>query len=333
MAKVTPEERLLNLIIALMHAGVRMTKDDIRARVAGYEAEDSAWDDETAKRRKATFERMFERDKDALRKLGVPVVTVRSHAHGDDIGYRIDPDQATLPPIDFTPAESAVIALAADYWRGAALGVDASQAWVKAASHVPHGEVAELPFATLSTHLTDATATLVEAVQQRQVVSFEYASASSGDRRRRVEPWRIQIRGGVDYLVGFDQDRQAKRTFRLSRVLGNVKLEGDPEAYTIPESGETERDSAQDEPKIATLVVKPEAAHELRRRAVASTPTAGGDLIEVSYFHREDVRERVLALGGAVTVVTPEDLAAEVVEYAQAALTIGSSAEEADGGR
>ena len=71
-----------------------MTKQQVRRTVAGYL---DATSDEA-------FERMFERDKDTLRELGVPVRTVVSAGHGDDVGYRIDLEDYALAPFELTPA-------------------------------------------------------------------------------------------------------------------------------------------------------------------------------------------------------------------------------------
>lgn len=316
---IAAEERLLNLIIALMHTRVRMTRDEIRASVRGYEAPDRSWDEATAKKRKVAFERMFERDKDMLRRLGIPVVTVRSQTHGDDIGYRIDPSHATLPPVDFTPAESAVVALAADYWRGAALGADASLAWVKASSRVAHGQAEELPFATAQARLSDAAAAIVEAIQLRQPVTFGYASASSGDAIRTVQPWKILLSGGADYLVGFDVDRGAQRTFRLSRVTSEVQLTEEPESFEIPSNTPGDLKPAADTAGEATIAVRPESAHAIRAAGTHAGTDGDWDLITVPYAHRDDIRDQVLALGGVARVVSPPDLRDEIVTYAQAA--------------
>jgi len=77
-AQIAPAERLLNLVIALVNTAGRMTKEQVRASVAGYQEAPS--DD--------AFERMFERDKDTLRELGIPILTITDAGHGDDIGYR-----------------------------------------------------------------------------------------------------------------------------------------------------------------------------------------------------------------------------------------------------
>jgi proteasome accessory factor B len=116
-----PAERLLNLVIALVNAEGRMSKEQIRSTVAGY---DAAATDEA-------FERMFERDKETLRRLGVPVVTVTGAAHGDDVGYRVDTDAYALPPLELSAAQLGVLALAAEFWAGQTLRTDASRALTK----------------------------------------------------------------------------------------------------------------------------------------------------------------------------------------------------------
>ncbi|WP_084101937.1 YafY family protein [Demequina sp. NBRC 110051] len=318
---VSAEERLLNLIIALMHSRVRMTKDEIRASVEGYDRDDPSWDEATSKRRKATFERMFERDKDKLRRLGVPVVTVRHQAYGDDIGYRIDPAQAKLPPLDFTAAERAVLALAADYWHGVTLGDDARQALVKAASASTHAPAEALPFAALSTRLTDATALVLEAIQLRQAVTFEYASASSGTATRQVQPWKILLSGGAEYLIGHDVDRDAPRTFRLSRVLGEVSLNGEPGAFTPP--GDIDAALLPNaHPGTARLAIRPEAAHALRSRGTVVDTDGDWDIVQIDYRHLDQLRDEVLARGGAVRALEPQELADAVRAHARAALEV-----------
>ena len=132
--RVAPEERLLNLFIALTSTRARMDKQQIRTTVHGYDGRQGGEDAKAD----AAFERMFERDKDDLRQLGVPLQTVTDPANGGDIGYQIDASAATMEPIELTPAELAVVSLAADYWRDAALGADARQAVTKVVADQPY---------------------------------------------------------------------------------------------------------------------------------------------------------------------------------------------------
>ena len=158
-ANTPPAARLLNLVIALMNTPLRMTKEEIRSSVAGYD------DAATVE----AFERMFERDKDSLRALGVPIVTVDASGHAQEMGYRIDKDAYALQEVDLTPAELGVLSLAAQVWQDSAVAVDTSRALTKLRSA---GEAADLGEAA------DAVAGLspqVRSVSDAYETAFSFA--------------------------------------------------------------------------------------------------------------------------------------------------------------
>ena len=64
---------------------------------------------------------MFERDKDELRELGIPLETGINAAADDEPGYRISRQAYELPEIRLEPDEAAVLGLAARVWRRAEL--------------------------------------------------------------------------------------------------------------------------------------------------------------------------------------------------------------------
>ena len=105
-------ERLLNLVICLLATRRWLSKEQIRAAVPQYA------DCETVE----AFDRMFERDKEDLRELGIPVVTGSdTQLFDDEVGYRIDRDAYALPPIELTAEELAVVGLASRVWQQASL--------------------------------------------------------------------------------------------------------------------------------------------------------------------------------------------------------------------
>ncbi|MDN4486674.1 WYL domain-containing protein [Demequina sp. SYSU T00039] len=323
MTAIAPEQRLLNLILGLSNTRHRLTRAQIRDSIEGYAPAPSGADEETAAAADSAFERMFERDKKALRELGIPLETVVDPAHGDEIGYRIRPAEAAMPPLELTAAELAVVGLAADYWQDAALGTDARQAVMKLASSAEHGPRVELPFAGRATRVQDAVAALIEAVADRQAVRFEYSSASGGTGTRTLEPWKVVFRGGVAYVVGHDRDREDARIFRVQRIGGAVRRVGDPGAYAIPEEIPLGLLAAAHTSHTATVALRPESGHALRRRGRAVGVESGWDLVEVDYTHDDALRAEVLALGGAARIVTPRHLALAVERHAAAALEVG----------
>lgn len=322
-ASIPAQQRLLNLIIALTSTRHRLTRDQIRASVDGYDPEPSSVDEATRERASRAFERKFERDKDELRSLGIPLRTVVDPVHGDEIGYRIDRDAAVLPDLDLTAAQLAVLRVAVEYWHDAALGAHARHAYTKIASSNRSGPRVELPFAGRAPSAHAATVSVLEAIEERQRVRFDYASASSETLTRTVQPWRVVMRGAVEYLIGYDEDREATRTFRVSRIAGSVRRIGAGGAFDIP--ADVPLDGLDNHRgTTAVVAVRPEAGHAVRRLGTVSGGDDGWDVVEIEGQDRRDILAAVLTVAGAATVVSPPELAQAVAEHARAALEVTS---------
>lgn len=331
-----PAERLLNLVIALVNTTGRMTKEQIRRSVAGYDQESTE-----------AFERMFERDKETLRELGVPVVTVSSAAHGDDQGYRVDLDAYALPPMELSAAQLGVLALAAEFWQGQSLRTDAARALTKlrAVGATP-SETDTLAGLAPRLHAAGpALAPLLDATHARQVVGFTYRTASTGEvLRREVEPWRVLASRGGWYLVGFDRGRDAPRVFRLSRIVGDVAVVGSAGAFEVPADADPQAmlESVQSaEERTAWLAVAHDRAGALRVRALdaptppeGAAPPPGTDLVAVPYRRTEELAEEVTGYTDAVVVLAPETLRDAVVRRLEAAVRLAGrvAGEEEDRG-
>ena len=124
-ASADKTERLLNLILALKSARRPVSKQKIRESLPAYAA---ATSDEA-------FDRMFERDKDELREMGIPITTtVIDVLFDDEVGYRIDSSETTLPAITFEPDEVAALALAARAWSTASISGAATRRPAQAAA-------------------------------------------------------------------------------------------------------------------------------------------------------------------------------------------------------
>jgi predicted DNA-binding transcriptional regulator YafY len=217
-------ERLINLIAALLEAGRPMTADDIRTRIQGYEQESLE-----------AFRRAFERDKEALRGMGIPLEVVPVDAWTDQAdGYIIPKDKYYLPDIDFEPDELAALRIAADAVLGA--GDEAGAGLMKlgadeAPSHVGGGRVAWS--ADVETE-REALEKIYSALLERHVVSFDYETAGGEAGRRDVSPYGLVQRRGHWYVVGQDAGAGDVRTFRMSRVKPPVDVKTSS-SYDIPE--------------------------------------------------------------------------------------------------
>jgi proteasome accessory factor B len=336
--QIHPAERLLNLVIALVNTSARMTKEQIRRSVAGYA--DAASDD--------AFERMFERDKDTLRELGIPILTVTGSGHGDDIGYRIDQEAYALPPIDLTAAELGVLSLAAQFWQDSSARMDTSRALTKLRAVGAEPEATDL-VAGLAPRVRaggDAFAPLLDAVQARQAVTFTYRAASTGEVLTRVvEPWKLLARRGGWFVVGMDRDRAAPRSFRLSRIEGRVRTVGQPGAYGEPDASALSAVLASwsaGESRVATLAVRPERAEALRARALGpeigradgsadelddtdrwvASMLADRDTVRVPFTSAWELAEEVVGYGDAVVVLSPPTVRDTVLRLLRVAATL-----------
>ena len=341
VASIPSDERLLDLVIALVNTPTRLTKEQVRTTVAGYADAPT----------KDAFERMFDRDKDTLRELGVPLVTVTDATHRDDIGYRIDLEAYALPPVDLTPAELGVLAMAAQVWQDATLRTDSARALTKLRAAAPSAQaddlVAEATVALAARVGAGgaALAPLLDAVQQRRVVRFTYRAAATGEvRDRHVEPWTLAARRGGWLLVGYDQDRDAPRSFRLSRIEGPVRAVGEPGAFASPDPDDVTKAEQGwvDVGGVARLALLPERAEALRARALPTSQTSappagqpgalpgdgdlhGRDVVEIAYRATRELAEEVVGYGDAVLVLGPPQVREAVVRLLQAAARLGSS--------
>lgn len=324
-----PAERLLNLVIALVNTAGRLTKEQIRSTVAGYA------DASTPE----AFERMFERDKDALRELGIPILTVAGSGHSDDVGYRIDQEAYALPAVELTAAELGVLSLAAEFWQDKSLRTDAQRALTKlrAVAEEPGGTDLVAGLAPRVRAAGETFGPLLDAVQARQPVRFTYRAANTGEvGERTVEPWRLLARGGGWYVVGRDRDRDAARSFRLSRVEGTIDPVGAPGSYAIPadlDAVAVLAGRAADPVRTATLALRAERASALRARAVTAAPDepdadalgstatllAHRDVVRVPFTSTTDLADEVAGYADAVVVLGPGDLREAVLHRLRAA--------------
>ena len=211
-------ERLLSLVVCLLSASRYLTAAQIREAVPGYPDSFDA------------FKRMFERDKDELRELGIPLETGTNSSADDELGYRISRQDYVLPDIRLEPDEAAVLGLAARVWRRAELAGAAEGALLKLrAAGIEAEDTTQSGIEPRLQTGEAAFGPLWEAVRDRRAVSFSYRGAgASAAQRRRLEPWGVVNRNGRWYVVGQDTDRGAQRVFRLSRIESPVSFTGRP---------------------------------------------------------------------------------------------------------
>lgn len=205
-------ERLLNLIVMLLEAPRPVSLADIHATIPGYGQDQ--WE---------AFKRMFERDKQELREMGIPLERSPVDVWETDEGYRIPKERYYLPELGLEPDELAAL------WLAAGLVRMHDEATVRSAmlkigydaplDEMPAGGRLQADFALASPNLPAA----FEGVSDRKRVTFTYRSRS-GERSRLVDPYGLVHRRGAWYVVGLDDLSGEVRSFRLDRVVGQLRL-------------------------------------------------------------------------------------------------------------
>lgn len=313
-------ERLLNLVLCLLYTRRPLPKSKIREVVPQYGA---ATSDEA-------FDRMFERDKDELRELGIPLVTEEIGGVWDDeIGYRIDQREYALPDIEFEADELAVLGLASRTWAHASLAGPAAQALrkLKTAGIERDGDSLVGIEPRLGTR-EPAFEQVKDAVVGQRTITFGYRTAGQGEvRPRRVQPWGLASWHGRWYLTGFDLDREAPRVFRLSRIEGAVSEVRKAQAYAVP-ADHSARDMVRStvgdqESRTARVRLRAGRGNSLRRRAVPPPdldPSGEWTTLEVPFTDADQFADEVCGYGPDVVVEVPQDVRDLVVARLRGAL-------------
>lgn len=315
MAQSDKLERLMNLTAALLYAERPLTADEIAERVTGY-----------AEGREA-FRRTFERDKDELRQLGVPIeMGVIPGSYPEVHGYRIDRSDYELPDPGLAPDELAALRLALQAVRVGEQSGDGSEALWKLGGAVEAPDAFDGgplgPEAVASLPPDPSLLPLFSAVLERRVARFAYAS-SGGDAERVVEPWRLDYRRGRWYLTAHDLDRGEERNFRLDRIRGEVALD-DAGTFTGPAPSTPEEPDqpwlyGEGEAVTAVLRVDAEQAHwaldQLGTDCVRETAPDGTTTFAVPVTSWPAFRSFVLSFLDHAEVLEPADLRADLVSW------------------
>jgi proteasome accessory factor B len=296
-------ERLTDLVLVLLRDERPKPLREIAAEVPGYPAEGEA-------RRQA-----FERDKRTLRSGGVEVTAVSIEGR-EQVGYVIRPDDFYLPALDLAPDEQAALNLAvAGVHLGDPSGRDALwRLGLPASAGVrPFADLAALP----------ALPVLYEAVRGRADVRFDYR----GDRRH-VAPALLRFRGGWWYLVGYDLDKEASRTFRVDRMDGPPVV-GEPGSAVVPDTfdpaaalpEEPWRMGEEEVVDVEVLVdagLAPLVVAEVGDATVRQRRADGAVVVHLEVTNIAALRSWVLELGEHAEVLGPESVRHDIVAWLEA---------------
>jgi predicted DNA-binding transcriptional regulator YafY len=275
-------ERLTNLLALLLETNEPLSLVEIAGELEGQ------YPDTDQARRAA-----FERDKAALREIGVPIETevVAGGPYSGQTRYRIHRRAYELADLDLAEDEMRALQVAVAAVRtGTGLGQEAI--WKLGGAL---GE--ERPSVSAVVPDRPELPIIRTAVATRATIDFSYRG-----QPRVVDPWGLLLRGGFWYVIGYDHDRLAQRTFRVDRFDGGAS------AIATRSPGSFERPASFD-PRTAFPADPKEIGHDTFDGVEAEVHI---DALRAAAVERELGSDRVLdrSTGGIVVRVPASNLPA-----------------------
>ncbi|WP_227000671.1 helix-turn-helix transcriptional regulator [Protaetiibacter intestinalis] len=301
-------------MLALVATEPGLTKAEILSSVRGYAQRYAPGGDN------ANLERQFERDKDDIRELGVPLETIEPLGEPGDnhnLRYRIPKGAYDLPAdVRFSAEEVALLNLAGMVWREGSLSAESRRALVKLRALGIAADEPVLGYAPRLRLRDAAFEPLTQAIDRRQLVRFDYLKpGESRARTREVIPLALVQYDGRWHLTAEELATGEGKTFLLRRIVGKVtagkpapERPGDHKARALAElEALWERGTAEIEVRAGS-----DAARRLAHRR-GSAETAPG-ILRVHYVDLAILADELAGFGPEVLVLTPPELRDAVVE-------------------
>ena len=306
--RIKKEDRLFSLILALVSSREGLTKNDILKTVRGY-SDIFDYNGNTA------LDKMFERDKDEIRSMGVIIDTLElpeEEGQTHNIRYSISRKNYDFPDdVTFTSDELTLLNVAANAWREASLSSDSRHALTKIKSL---GVSASDPLIGVAPHIRTndrAFNAIEDALENELIITFNYLKpGQSKSQLRTVSPLAMLSWGGLWYVLAFDFDAQAERTFLLKRIV-SVPARVPQKTHPRPAENYVRRMQSELEEltraNSATLNLISGSDAQLRltsKYGYSSEETS----ITFGYSDLELLADELVVYGNQVSVVSPSEL-------------------------
>ncbi len=329
-SRVPVEERLFSLVLALLATESGLTKNEILSTVQGYRQRFRAGGDNT------NLERQFERDKDDIRDLGVPLETIDSPGDAGNnqmLRYRIPRGAYELPKdVTFTSGETTLLNLAAMVWREGSLSGESRRALLKLRSLGVAAEEPVLGYAPRVRLRDAAFEPLSSALEKHLIVRFPYLKpGEERAREREVIPLALVQYQGRWHLSaeetapsGSDGDG-ARKTFLLRRIVGPVVLgkaaparPGDHAGAALAsldavwERGVAEVQVVTDS-DAATRLTNRRGTERLAASVDAGAPGRAEERLRLHFVDLNILADELAGFGPEVLVIGPPELRGAVI--------------------
>ncbi len=295
-------ERLINLTLGLLSSKRYLTKNEIFRNVAGYSGSPE------------TMERMFERDKDELRGLGIEIeVGQIDPLFEDEQGYLIRSASIQIQPEEFSKEELLLMTMAANLWKESALSGISENALIKVASldgGIGFNNIA-LPLIEDEKFSTRVFEKIIEAIQHNKYLTFAYKN-----KQRIVAPYGLKNTKGFWYLIAQEKDQDIK-VFKLIRIESEIEILDSEEKYTKPENFDINsylESALKEEQREAILKIRENKVNKLRSKGAVTESIDGWDTLKITFDDLKEFTKEILWYGDDIYVISPSDLRDEVVK-------------------
>ena len=309
-------ERLINLTMALLASKRFLTKGEIFELVAGYSGNPE------------TKERMFERDKNDLRDLGLAIeVGTDDPLFEDEAGYRINPTSyglATHELGELDGTDIALLSLAATHWQNSVFAQSGQSALRKIESILPVSGEESISLPLYSQEIPEGRfEVLWEAITSKRAVTFTYRSMK--DSKRTVLPLRLTLSQGFWYLTALDLDVEGIRLFKVVRIESDLAIASTPDKRIL--SSEYLSDLSKEKPSetaqlTATLLLRVGRAHELRHISSIEPHDSDWDKAVAQFDSEEDLFESLARAGSSAIIDSPIDTRVRFVEWIERKMNV-----------
>lgn len=295
-------ERLINLTLGLLSSKRYLTKNEIFRNVAGYNGSPE------------TMERMFERDKDELRGLGIEIeVGQIDPLFEDEQGYLIRSSSIQIQPEEFSKEELLLMTMAGNLWKESALSGISENALIKMASldgGIGFNSIA-LPLIQDEKFNTAIFEKIIEAILQNKYLTFTYKN-----KERIVAPYGLKNTKGFWYLIAQEKDQEIK-VFKLIRIQSEIGILNSDINFTKPKNFEIDsylESVLNQDQREAILRIRENKVNNLRDKGAVTESKDGWDTLQITFDDLADFAKDILWYGDDIYVVSPADLRDEIVK-------------------
>ena len=304
--------RQLSLVAFLMAERRPLTARDVKSNVEGY----SEMSDEA-------FARRFYSDRAELTALGVPLQSQRDEFTGEEL-YTLRSENYFLDRLELDDDELAALQTALYYLEGKFAYAEPLRlalqnlALGRSGFTAPPTETAErvrVSAPDYSPELAGRLSKLESAISKQRTVRFGYWSPRRPrPGERAVNPYALRLDDGNWYVVGHDLERDTVRTFKVSRIRGDIRFATRRERdFRVPADFDVEEHRIPRPWQIgeavgtARIAVSGDTAWWVER-TLADAGTVEDGVFETEFAEVDLLASWVLRQNGRAVPLEPEEL-------------------------